>query len=403
MLAYLDITDLVIASRIKDEFVASVSHELRTPLTSIIGYVDIILDDTEGLPDDVRDYLVTVQRNARRLHRLVDDLLSTALHSVTTVLDVERLAVASCWSARPARPPRPRVAAGLTFEIDISTPAAPRINGDTERLARSSTTCSATRSSTRLPAATWRSTTVEDDHALIRVTDTGRGISEAELDAIFNKFFRSTTVMIDAIPGIGLGLAISKTIIDAHGGKISVSSTLGQGATFEVRLPLADPCRCWSPDARAAPGVGGGSLPVVPTAGDNGRMPLYSDEAIVLRTHKLAEADRIITLLTREHGVVRAVAKGVRRTSSRFGSRLEPFTHVDLQLAVGRNLDTITQADTARPTAPHLGRLRPVHRRKRDARDRGAAGLRGAPTVGAAVPPARRRPARADGRRAPVR
>ncbi|WP_182523707.1 DNA repair protein RecO [Nocardioides dongkuii] len=75
-------------------------------------------------------------------------------------------------------------------------------------------------------------------------------------------------------------------------------------------------------------------------------MPLYRDEAIVLRTHKLGEADRIITLLTRHHGRVRAVAKGVRRTSSRFGSRLEPFTHVDLQLAEGRNLDTITQAET---------------------------------------------------------
>ncbi|MBW8752475.1 MAG: DNA repair protein RecO [Propionibacteriales bacterium] len=78
-------------------------------------------------------------------------------------------------------------------------------------------------------------------------------------------------------------------------------------------------------------------------------MPLYSDEAIVLRTRKLAEADRIITLLTREHGIVRAVAKGVRRTSSRFGSRLEPFTHVDLQLAEGRNLDVITQAETRSP------------------------------------------------------
>ncbi len=78
-------------------------------------------------------------------------------------------------------------------------------------------------------------------------------------------------------------------------------------------------------------------------------MPLYSDEAIVLRTRKLAEADRIITLLTRRHGVVRAVARGVRRTSSKFGSRLEPFTHVDLQLAVGRNLDTVTQAVTRDP------------------------------------------------------
>ncbi len=75
----------------------------------------------------------------------------------------------------------------------------------------------------------------------------------------------------------------------------------------------------------------------------------------MLRTHKLGEADRIITLLTRQHGRVRAVAKGVRRTTSRFGSRLEPFTHVDLQLAEGRNLDTITQAETLTPFSKGLG------------------------------------------------
>ena len=84
-------------------------------------------------------------------------------------------------------------------------------------------------------------------------------------------------------------------------------------------------------------------------------MPLYRDEAVVLRTHKLGEADRIITLLTRQHGRVRAVAKGVRRTTSRWGSRLEPFTHVDLQLAEGRSLDVITQAETLDPFHARLG------------------------------------------------
>ncbi|MDO5673041.1 MAG: DNA repair protein RecO [Actinomycetaceae bacterium] len=76
---------------------------------------------------------------------------------------------------------------------------------------------------------------------------------------------------------------------------------------------------------------------------------LYRDEAIVLRTHKLGEADRIITFLTRDHGQVRAVAKGVRRTSSRFGARLEPFGVVDLQLHRGRNLDIVTQVETLAP------------------------------------------------------
>jgi len=84
-------------------------------------------------------------------------------------------------------------------------------------------------------------------------------------------------------------------------------------------------------------------------------VPLYRDEAIVLRTQKLGEADRIITLLTREHGRVRAVARGVRKTSSRWGSRLEPFTHVDLMIAEGRTLDVVTQAETRTPFSSWLG------------------------------------------------
>ena len=75
-------------------------------------------------------------------------------------------------------------------------------------------------------------------------------------------------------------------------------------------------------------------------------MPLYQDEGVVLRTVKLGEADRIVTLLTRDHGKIRAVAKGVRRTKSRFGGRLEPFMRVSLLIAEGRSLDVISQAES---------------------------------------------------------
>lgn len=75
-------------------------------------------------------------------------------------------------------------------------------------------------------------------------------------------------------------------------------------------------------------------------------MPLYRDDAVVLRTHKLGEADRIVTMLGRQHGKIRAVAKGVRRTGSKFGSRLEPFMVADVQLYEGRSLDIITQAES---------------------------------------------------------
>ena len=75
-------------------------------------------------------------------------------------------------------------------------------------------------------------------------------------------------------------------------------------------------------------------------------MRSYRDHAVVLREHKLGEADRIVTLLTRDHGLVRAVAKGVRRTTSKFGARLGPFAHIDVQLYPGRNLDIVTQVQT---------------------------------------------------------
>lgn len=85
-------------------------------------------------------------------------------------------------------------------------------------------------------------------------------------------------------------------------------------------------------------------------------VPTYRDEAVVLRTHKLGEADRIITFLSRRHGKVRAAARGVRRTSSKFGARLEPFTHVDVQFANGRSLEIVAQVESIRAFGEPLSR-----------------------------------------------
>lgn len=90
-------------------------------------------------------------------------------------------------------------------------------------------------------------------------------------------------------------------------------------------------------------------------------MALYREQGIVLRTYKLGETDRIVHVLTQGRGKVRAVAKGVRKTSSRFGGRLEPFMHVDLQLAEGRSLDIITQVETLNPFARDLGSNYPAY------------------------------------------
>jgi DNA repair protein RecO (recombination protein O) len=85
--------------------------------------------------------------------------------------------------------------------------------------------------------------------------------------------------------------------------------------------------------------------------------PLYRDTAVVLRTYKLGEADRIVVLLTEHHGKVRAVAKGVRKTMSKFGARLEPLSHVKLLLYQGRELDIVSQAESVETLAPLVGDL----------------------------------------------
>ncbi len=242
VLAYHDITDLVMASRIKEEFVASVSHELRTPLTSIIGYVDVLLDDTEGLSDEVRHYLGTVQRNARRLHRLVDDLLATALESVSAVLDLQPVSVTHVLHLSALEAGKAAEAAGLELVlVDEGGDADLMVSGDAERLAQVfdnlfSNAVKYTPAGGRVTGAV----RCEGAEAVVLVSDTGRGIAADDLEQIFTKFFRSASVQGDAIPGVGLGLAITKTIVDAHGGSISVFSELERGSTFEVRLPLSE-------------------------------------------------------------------------------------------------------------------------------------------------------------------
>ncbi|HEX4190420.1 MAG TPA: ATP-binding protein [Marmoricola sp.] len=241
VLAYHDITELMTAARLKDEFVATVSHELRTPLTSIVGYVDVLLEDVDDIPDDARPFLQTVQRNARRLHRLVDDLLSDALQLGRAELHLGRISLAAVVRSSAVEAQKAAVAAGLDFKVDIGR-AVLEVTGDSERLSQviDNIFNNAIKFTPRGGSV---SGYVKRDgrDALVRISDTGRGIPPEELQDVFVKFYRSPGVQLDAIPGTGLGLAISKTIIEAHGGAIDVSSSVGLGTTLEIRLPLAGP------------------------------------------------------------------------------------------------------------------------------------------------------------------
>ncbi|OAE02729.1 ATP-binding protein [Arthrobacter sp. OY3WO11] len=236
VLAFTDVTALVTALSAKDEFLASVSHELRTPLTSILGYLDLALDE-EGLEPGLEECLAVAKRNARRLLTLVGDLLTIASGSLTIAprpADLNVVATASIQAAQPHA-----TAAGITLELESTGPATGRF--DPERLGQAidnlvSNAIKYTPEGGRVTvrvSATGQSLRCE-------VTDTGIGMTGDELGQAYTRFFRAANAHSSAIPGAGLGLAITKSIVENHRGTISLTSSPGKGTTAVLTLPEAD-------------------------------------------------------------------------------------------------------------------------------------------------------------------
>lgn len=244
MVVYHDVTAVVSAMRVKDDFVATVSHELRTPLTSIMGYLELIRGDHEDqtslLPDETLSYLGVVDRNAEHLLALVSDLLTTAQTTAGTVqisrtqVALERLVARSVESTTPRF-----AAAGVGLEHTAQ--ASPAVHVDARRISQvlDNLLSNALKYTPRGGTVTV-STLVEARACAIVVSDSGIGMSRTDLDHVFEKFHRAQSATSRQIPGIGLGLAITKSIVDAHGGTITMTSTLGKGTTVTVWLPRAE-------------------------------------------------------------------------------------------------------------------------------------------------------------------
>ena len=242
--------ELVEADKLKDEFVALISHDLRTPLTSIIGYVELVLDEDVDPPldDERRTYLKVVARSSERLLRLVDDLLFVArlqagrLVLETTPID---LAEATSQAVDEARPHAELKGLAISFLGDTAVP----VEADRGRIFQLldnliSNAIKFTPDGGRVDVRVLRTA----DGAVLEVTDTGIGLAPDESERVFERFFRSERASNRQIPGTGLGLFIARAIAEAHGGTISASSSQGEGTTFRIELPARVPP---SPDANA--------------------------------------------------------------------------------------------------------------------------------------------------------
>jgi signal transduction histidine kinase len=236
-----DISQAREVARLKDEFVGLISHELRTPLSSILGYLELMRDDdVNPLSEEQEQYLGVAERNAHRLLRLVGDLLFTAqVESGKFPLDLkdvalEHIVTAAVESARPVA-----TNAGITI-IEEVLDATPVTYGDAVRLGQvcDNLISNAIKFTPQGGTVTVSLASTERD-AVITVRDTGMGIPESELDQLFARFFRASTATRNAVPGVGLGLTITKAIVTAHHGAMEVISEEGVGTEFRVTIPLA--------------------------------------------------------------------------------------------------------------------------------------------------------------------
>lgn len=235
VVAFYDVTELVTALTAKDDFVSNISHELRTPLTSILGYLGLALDDPTVLPKDVFQYLRVAERNADRLLTLVTDLLSTASRTMAIKPRLTNLAEIIEDSLDSAGPPAAENSVILlnhAREPLYATLDVGRIGQVLDNLISN-----AIKYSPNGGTVTVRTSTTNDS-VICDVADQGIGMDKEEQSAAFDRFFRAGPALSRAIPGVGLGLLITKTIVENHGGTMHLRSEPGVGTTIGFTIPL---------------------------------------------------------------------------------------------------------------------------------------------------------------------
>lgn len=223
-------------NRQKDDFVSTVSHELRTPITSIVGFVELVLDDTDPTREQ-RRYLSVVERNAHRLGALVEDLLSLGAgahqHTVPAPTDLRALCTDVVEELAPYAQDH---GVHLQLTDGPSVPCVVRVS-DISRVVTNLVTNAI--KFTPSGGLVVLQPFLRRDEAVLTVTDTGVGIAREDLERVFDRFYRSPRATERGVPGAGLGLALVRNLVTRNGGSVELLSNGTSGTQAVVRLPAS--------------------------------------------------------------------------------------------------------------------------------------------------------------------
>ncbi len=234
-----DVTRIRKLESIRRDFVANVSHELKTPITSIRGFVETLLDGAVSEPEDTRRFLKIIIKHASRLNAIVEDLLTLSRIETETeqgAIDLIRGRLLPVLTAAVQTVEGHR--ADKAINIEISCDPDIYVHMHSRQLEQAVTNLidngikySGAESTIRVSADRI------DDEIVVSVSDQGIGIERSHLPRLFERFYRVDKGRSREVGGTGLGLAIVKHIAIAHGGRISVTSSPGQGSTFRIHIP----------------------------------------------------------------------------------------------------------------------------------------------------------------------
>jgi two-component system phosphate regulon sensor histidine kinase PhoR len=235
---FYDTTQIELLERVRQEFLSNISHELRTPLTSIIAYVETLQDGAIDDPENNGRFLSIIRRNAERMNDLIADIAElSSIETGNVSLDPREIKLSPVIDEIFAALSSKAVERSVGLVNEIASDA--RVRADMLRLEQMLTNLIDNAIKFNRENGTVTVTLSEsNDKSVISVIDTGEGIVPENLQRIFERFYRIDRGRTRKVGGTGLGLAIVKHLARLHGGEVLVSSTLGQGTTFSVELPL---------------------------------------------------------------------------------------------------------------------------------------------------------------------